>query len=155
MKALTSIAFVLTATISIFGYSTLGGAQDAKSSCQNIADCAQQLVDIANKLSDANLQLAKRVAALEGDVAKYKTKNDALVKILNERVDKFRVSADGKEETKEYHQQEFWNATATNPVAYTCGGKNSVLVGIDFDMLGLNGVRTPTRIKYTCRELRP
>lgn len=156
MKAQTPLtAFALAATFVFLSSSINRSADEAKANCQKIAECAQQLVDIANKLVDENVQLTKRVVALEDDLAKYKSANDNLVKSLGARLDQLHVFANGPDQVKEVHQGDFWNATPTNTVGWTCGGANSVLVGMEFDLTGINGVRTPTRYKFLCRELRP
>ena len=55
----------------------------------------------------------------------------------------------GKSETTEIPQSDFWNSTITNTVGHTCED-GSFLTGIYFDMMSRNEVRTPTKIKYTC-----
>jgi hypothetical protein len=66
----------------------------------------------------------------------------------------FKVKLVDRQKDKEYTQSEFWTAEPTTRPGYTCPEKN-VLVGMEFDMLGLPGGRSPTRIKYICRELIP
>lgn len=82
---------------------------------------------------------------------------------LKKRVDEFRVTL-GDENTREYSSDTnkfpgstaFWTSNPVEPVNSSCPG-GSVLTGIDFDMWGKPGtnVRSPSRVKFTCRRLQP
>ncbi|HSE37312.1 MAG TPA: hypothetical protein VLG74_08425 [Blastocatellia bacterium] len=74
--------------------------------------------------------------------------------VRSEMIANFKVKLVDRQKDREYQQPEFWNSQATTHPSFTCPEKN-VLVGIELDMLGMSNVRSPTRIKYICRELTP
>jgi hypothetical protein len=82
MRTSSTLA-VLTVSILVV-FVSICSAQVSGGGCQgqSVAACAQKMVEIANKLVDANKDLAKRVSSLEGDIAAYKSLNDAAVKAL-------------------------------------------------------------------------
>jgi hypothetical protein len=81
MKAMAIHTAVAVTSIAIY---SVGNAEDAKVPCQKVADCAQALVEVASKLTDANKELSKRVSALEDDLAKYKETNGTDLQKLND-----------------------------------------------------------------------
>jgi hypothetical protein len=77
-------------------------------------------------------------------------------KEVSEKLDSLKVTLVDRSGDKTFIQSDFWNRNPSTSVHYTCPPK-SVMVGMDWEFhdAPADKVRTPTQIKYICRELAP
>jgi hypothetical protein len=121
------------------------------------------LVEIANKLADANEQLTKRVAALESDLGKYKQQNDAAInaaiqsdsaQISKTRLDLLEWDQDSQYSPPQGKVQDQTPRPVPSIVPY--GGNGSVICNPGYYMVGLYIERTGNGvngIQLICRRL--
>jgi hypothetical protein len=107
------------------------------------------------ELSQAELrQLQTDTNALKQQVGQQLNGLQASVAALTARLDGLKVTLVDRKGDRTFLQNEFWGPAVTYPVKYTCPEK-SVMVGIDwvFQTGGDGTARSPSEIKYICREL--
>jgi hypothetical protein len=116
-----------------------------------VADCAQKLVEIANKLVDTTKDLSKRMSALDADFEKYKTANEAVVgelrssnKSLQEQITKMSKNLGVWEHAEAWYS----NAFAANEMRCSDG---SYMIGLWVDS-NTNGLY---HAKVICHKLNP
>ena len=114
--------------------------------CGPVVECIQKMMDLSNQLTQDNQALAKKVSALEHDLA---TANEA-IKHLRER----KTMLLNRGGDREFAQGMFWPGSSPSHVNYTCPDRN-VLVGMDFEMSSDGVARHPSGIRFICRELSP